>query len=253
MEGAQGSREDYLEMDRLSILLLGTLTLPLLYSLLQVLQAFESLHFFLLLGIFSLLMIPVTRYLTEVILASIYVPAIISFLLLSLAGRPEFLLNLAAGYLIAFPLFLLLDFYTDSSPQLLTLIYLGGMLLSLYLLGFSGEQGVHVEALFRGLFPREGSRLLSPEAFSYMDPLFAVLTAFSTIALLWSLLRKLRPMESPLLGEEVFLTALLLSALVTFGIAVLSRVSGEFAWLLTFLVGGALALFLAVYPRLVGG
>lgn len=238
-------------MDRLSILLLVTLTLPLLYSLLRVLQAFESLHPFLFLGVFSLLVVPVTRCSTEAILASVDVPAIISFLLLILAGRPDFLLNLAAGYLIAFPIFLLLDLYMDSSPQLLTLIYLGGLLLSLYLLGFSGEQRIHVEDLFKGLFPKEGSKILSPEAFSHIDPLFAVLTASSTIALLWSLLRKLRPIESPLLGEEGFLTTLLLSTLVTFWIAVLSRFSGEFAWLLTLLIGGALALFLAVYPRLV--
>lgn len=238
-------------MDRLSILLLGAMTLPYIYSLFMVLQALEQLHFFLLLGIFSLLTIPLTRYSTEAILASIYVPAIISFLLLALAGQPEFLLNLAAGYLVVFPIFLLLNFYRDSSPQLLTLIYLGGLLLSLYLLGFSQEPGLHVETLFRGLFPRRESRILSPEAFGYMDPLFAILAAFSTVALLWSMLRKLRPAESPLLGEEAFITALLLSALITFGIAAFSRVSGGFAWLITFLAAGASALFLAIYPRLV--
>ena len=238
-------------MRRWEILCLAMLSSPSIYALLLSFSAFREPHPFLLLGAVTLLAVPLLSYSTEVLLASIYIPAAVSFGFFLLAGQPDLLLNLAVGYLIAVPLFALTAAYTEPAPQSLALAYFGGLLLDIYLIRIALEGALTAGMGFRGPFLESWRGLLTAEMFKVSDLAFAALAALSAAALLWRVIDQLKPSKANLLADNMALAALLASALMALGIAVLSNFLSGAAWVIALLLGGGAVVFLAAYPRMV--
>ncbi len=228
------------------LIVFPALSSPLIYSLLTMLSLLTFIHPFLIVGVASLIAIPVTKYSTEAIVSSIYVPALVCFGFL-LLGNPEFLLNLAAGYLLAVPLFLVSSFYNEK-PQSLVTAHMGGLLVSIHLLSSMGQGPMDARDIF-GVLIGIGGRIAGGGGYS-PTPIQAFLIAISLAALIWKMTDRLKPMRPSILSYGEGLSAILISAAFALGLAIASRILEQISWFLALSIGLAATLYLVIYPRI---
>ncbi|HDD56468.1 MAG: hypothetical protein DRN68_03035 [Thaumarchaeota archaeon] len=229
-------------MRLLEKILVILICLPSIYSSVIVFTALKAPDLFLLMGFTGLVLMVLSGYMVDVIIAALYVPAIASFILF-LLNYPQPIMGLAAGYVIALTLLLLLVMFNHDSPHTYLAIYLISIFLDMSLLAAS-KTSTTSELLLRNLF--YGVRKFH----GVMDPVFSIVIVPSVAALLYHIFRLLKPSTSTITSSHRSLIILLLSSLPILGLTILSRYSPGYAWISSTILSLILTIFLVLYLNL---
>ncbi len=208
---------------------------------------------FVLLGMFSLIMILLSDRVKLAGVVSVYLPAVYSLYLLVSGGNPIPFISLASGYILAVPIVLIISMITARTPAGLVSSYFSAYISSLIIYG-AVFSGYHIpEKLFiylvRGIMVYVGSgpsiNLVPPE----IPPisLLATPTAASTIALVIRLMTLATPTRKFWEGE--WLPALLLALILGIPVGITTYISPSLASFATLAVSSILLAFLVFYSR----
>ncbi|RLI42253.1 hypothetical protein DRO64_06555 [Candidatus Bathyarchaeota archaeon] len=223
-------------------ILLTLICLPSIYSSIMAFKALKAPDLFLFMGFVGLVLMVLSKYIVDVIVAMLYVPAIASFTLF-LLNNPQPIIGLAAGYIIASTLILPIIAFNQDSPHTYLAIYLISIFLDMNLLAAS-KPPITSTLLLRNLF--YGLRGFH----GVMDPIFSIMIAPSVAALLYHIFRLIRPSTSTMISSHRSLIVLLLSALPILGLTILSRYSPGYAWISSIILGLILTISLVLHLNL---
>lgn len=218
--------------------------------------AFQYTSPFIFLGISSLIMIMTAERVKWFGIVTVYIPAFYAVYVLIAAGNPTPFIALAAGYIMAVPLVLMISMATSRSPSGLITSYFTGYVASLMLYGaiFSGYATPERLFIFlvRGFF----SYLGSSESLGLIPPqnpdtiLLATPTAISTLGLVIRLMASGAPAKGqPGSSPYLWLKALILSLLAALAASSLSGVDPALSAALSLALASSMLSILAVYSR----
>ncbi|HDD56436.1 MAG TPA: hypothetical protein ENG18_00255, partial [Nitrososphaeria archaeon] len=216
-------------------ILIILICLPSIYSSIMVFAALKTPDLFLFMGFAGLVLMVLSGYMVDIIVATLYAPAIASFTLF-LLNHPQPIMGLAAGYIIALTPLLPLIAFNHDSPHTYLAIYLISIFLDINLLAASKTR-ITSELFLRNLL--YGFR----EFQGVTDPIFSILIVPSIVALLYHIFRLLRPSTSTIISSHKSLITLILSALLILGLTILSRYSPGYAWISSILLSLILTIF----------
>lgn len=162
------------------LLLLGVVLAPLLINLDTMFRVTFTL--FLALGFISLLSTYLPARYQLLVIPLIYLPAITSLGVLIFERRPQFLIDLASGYLISIPFIAIISLIKSSSPRAAVLGYLASLTSSYFLWSITIESRGYGGQIFLSLI----QMFMDRQALERIQPPqhFAALAAFSAIALI---------------------------------------------------------------------
>ncbi len=227
---------------RPSDILLGLLLLsPYLFTVYYILSKFTQIDYFTMFSFISLVTLVLSRYSSAILLSLMLVPSLICFGLFVM-GIPYPLIGLAAGYIMSFPLYIILGAFHEKKIENIIISYLLSLTLNISILYASGQTtsltspDIIINLMVR--IPRTivgGGQLYIPPL---VNDVFTILTATSGIALLFIVIRRQEP-EFPRSSRE--LLPLILSAIIILLIAVISRV-----WMYSYIVIASSMLLLLI-------
>jgi len=251
-------------MNAVKILSIILISLPATIALMGTFANFRLYDFYLLAGIISLFTIVFADRFQWFGTALVYIPAFWCFYLLIFVGNPRPFISLAAGYVIALPIIMLISTLTTRSMWRL----IGGyvisysMALTLYIAALNGfntpeKLFIYIVRVFSQYVARtEGLNLLPPVGGEDVDPaLLATPTALATIGLLLNVMSK---DQSSAMKSRIELTgdgvkALLISLALAAVASYASMLSVNLSAYVVLAIGAAVLLVACVSSRLGGG
>ncbi|MEM1583742.1 MAG: hypothetical protein QXF28_07465 [Nitrososphaerota archaeon] len=208
---------------KFSEILLGSLLLsPHIYTVCNLLSRFTNLDYFMLASFFSLIALFLSNYSFTILLFLMLIPSLVSFLMFFL-GSPLPLIGSAAGYLLAFPIFILLSSYRQNIEDLV-LTYFFTLTFNLWVLASSDKASLTSQDFFVNLIIRVPGKLFSGEQYTLsqtVNTIFTFLTAASCISLFLIICRRCNP-DFP--REVRDLTPLIISSIIVLLLAFMTRV-----------------------------
>ncbi|MCL7383274.1 MAG: hypothetical protein LZ172_02790 [Thaumarchaeota archaeon] len=205
------------------IMLVSLLLSPYIYTVYNVLSKFTEPDYFILLSFFSLIALVLSGYSSIILLSLMLVPSLVCFGLF-VAGNPFPLIGLAAGYLLAFPIFTVLTSYHEKKIENLILAYLLGLTLNIPILYSSESTSLTSSDIIIDLIIRTPRNIISGRQYTLsqsVNNIFTILTALSCIILFFIMLRKMEPRFPKNIRE---ITPLIISTIITLFLALVTRV-----------------------------
>lgn len=196
---------------------------PYIYTICHVLSMFVQVDYFLLTSFFSLIALHLSKYSSIILLSFILIPSLASFGIF-LLGDPLPLIGLAAGYLLAFPSFMLLSSYQEKKIENLVLTYLFALAFNVWILYSSDKVFLTSKDLFANLMFGLPEKFIVGEQFTLsqsVNGVFTSLTAASCTSLFFIISRKSDP-EFPRGMKEI--TPLISSSIIILLLAFVTRV-----------------------------
>ncbi|MEM0381353.1 MAG: hypothetical protein QW059_01605 [Nitrososphaerota archaeon] len=184
-------------------LMAGILLTPLLLNLDYLARI--SLTPFLILGCLSLLSTYLPAKYQHLIIPLIYLPAITSLVILVLERIPQYIIDLASGYLISIPFISMIGLIKSPNLRTTVISYITSLTSSYLVWVIAIESTEHGGQLFLSLI----NVFISREAWERPQPpqIFAALTAFSSIALVIYLWRSYGAVFRREQGDALLLSA----------------------------------------------
>ncbi|MEM0445631.1 MAG: hypothetical protein QW555_00415 [Nitrososphaerota archaeon] len=172
---------------------------------------------FLMLGLLSLLSTYLPPRYQFAVIPLIYAPAITSLAILVLDKQPEYLIDLASGYLVSLPFIAAVGILRSQNLRALLSTYIASLTSSYFLWAIAVQAGASKERLFLVMINlflnRQGWGEISPPQY------FAGLAAFSSIAMVTYAWREYGSALRHDLGEAFIVTATLASLAVALVVA----------------------------------
>ncbi len=205
------------------IILVSLLLSPFIYTVYNVLSKFTEPDYFILLSFFSLIGLVLSRYSSIILLSLMLVPSLVCFGLF-VVGNPFPLIGLAAGYLLAFPIFTVLTSYHEKKIENLVLAYLFALTLNIPILYSSEAASLTSSDMIIGLIIRVPRNIISGAQHTLsqsVNNIFTILTALSCVILFFFIIRRIEP-EFPKNVREII--PLIISTIITLFLALATRV-----------------------------
>jgi len=196
---------------------------PYIYTIYNVLSKFTTLDYFALFSFFSLLALVFSRYSSIILLSLLLVPSLVCFGLFVL-GNPLPLIGMAAGYILAFPIFTMLTSYYERKIENLVLTYLFTLTLNISILYASETKSLTSSDLIINLIVRVLRNIVSGGQYTLSQPvnnIFTILTALSCIVLFFIIIKRIEPEFPKNVGEII---PLIISTIITLLLALITRV-----------------------------
>lgn len=204
---------------KLSGTILGlSLFSPFIYTIYHVLSRFTQVDYFLLISFSSLIALSLLNYSSIVLLSLMLIPSLVSFGIF-LLGNPFPLIGLAAGYLLAFPSFILLSSYKEKVIENIVLGYLFALIFNIWILYSTDRVFLDSSDFFVNLIIRVPENFITEGQYTLsqsVDNGYKVLTAISCISLFFIIFRRIEPEFPRDIGE---ITPLLISTIIILALA----------------------------------
>mgnify|MGYP000076503696 CR=1 FL=1 len=225
--------------------LLALICLPSIYTSIKAIAAIEPLNPFLLIGFLGLILMTLTKYMTEITIVFLYIPTAFS-LTLFLLNDPQPMVGLATGYIISLTIVMMLTAFKETPPHTYLILYLISMMLNMRFLA-SAEKPITSDTFIRSILHGLGDFHGSVS----VDPIFSILMAPSIAALLYHILRPSKPYTSTIFSDRKSLLALPLSAIPILGLTILSKISPTLAWISSLILALITTISLTIYLRVI--
>ncbi|MEN2974330.1 MAG: hypothetical protein ABDH32_01980 [Candidatus Caldarchaeales archaeon] len=199
-----------------------TLFSPYLYTLLYILSRFTHIDYFTLIGLLSLTALAISKYSSIILFSLMLVPSITCFGLF-IVGYPLPLIGLAAGYMLSFPLFIILGTYYEAKSENIVLSYLTALVLNLFLIFSSVRDSLTPSTLIITIMLSIPTRILKGGTYHLPESVNSILTFLTAISCLALFLIIVRRVESNFPRNLKELNPLILSTLITFVLSLLTR------------------------------